>query len=96
MHRIPCPFCGTRDEVEFTYRGDASVARPAPEAGAEAFFDFVYTRDNPLGWHVEWWHHTAGCRQWLKIVRHTLTHEVRSAVTATENVTLPRDEGGAR
>ena len=25
MLRISCPWCGVRDEVEFRYRGDASV-----------------------------------------------------------------------
>ena len=25
MHRIDCPWCGTRDEAEFQYQGDATV-----------------------------------------------------------------------
>lgn len=86
MHQIKCPWCGIRDEAEFRYRGDASPARPAPEAGAEAFYDFVYTRDNAKGWQVEWWHHAGGCRQWIKVVRHTVTHEIRRTATAVENV----------
>ena len=36
MHRIDCPWCGVRDEAEFKYRGDATVKRPEPDAGAEA------------------------------------------------------------
>ena len=89
MHRIDCPWCGIRDEAEFSYRGDATVQRPAPEAGIDAFVDFIYTRDNPLGWHVEWWHHVAGCRQLIKIVRHTMTHEIHAAVKATDRVEPP-------
>ena len=54
MIRIDCPFCGMRDEAEFSYRGDATVSRPAPDASAEAFFDYVYRRANPRGWHIEW------------------------------------------
>ena len=54
MLRIACPFCGSRDEVEFRYRGDAGRGRPAPEAGEEAFAAYVYERDNPAGWHQEW------------------------------------------
>jgi sarcosine oxidase subunit delta len=89
MHRIDCPWCGVRDEAEFHYRGDATAKRPDPEAGAEPFFDFVYTRANPKGWHVEWWHHVGGCRQWVKVVRHTVTHEIRQTAKATEAVDVP-------
>lgn len=76
MLRIPCPWCGTRDELEFRYRGDAGSSRPAaPDAAA--FAAYVYTRDNPLGWHLEWWLHVGGCRRLLKVERHTLSHEIR-------------------
>jgi heterotetrameric sarcosine oxidase delta subunit len=75
--RIPCPWCGVRDEVEFRYRGDATRSRPGAEAGIAAFTAYVYARDNPLGWHLEWWLHVAGCRRLLRIERHTLTHEIR-------------------
>jgi sarcosine oxidase subunit delta len=76
MLRIPCPFCGPRDEAEFRYRGDASLARPAADAPIEAFAAYVFDRDNPRGWHLEWWQHTGGCRRALKVRRHTLTHEI--------------------
>ena len=88
MLRIPCPFCGPRDETEFAYRGDATVARPSAEGDMEAFLHYVYARGNPKGWHVEWWQH-AGCRQWLKVLRHTVTHEIRAAVPATMPLTVP-------
>ena len=89
MIRIDCPWCGRRDEVEFAYRGDATVQRPAAGASAEAFFDYVHLRRNPRGWHVEWWHHSAGCRQFLKVLRHTMTHEVRAVAAATGRVDIP-------
>ena len=82
MLRIPCPWCGERDETEFRYRGDASRTRPAPDADLAAFTAYVYERDNPLGWHSEWWLHVAGCRQLLKVERHTLTHQIRSVTPA--------------
>jgi sarcosine oxidase subunit delta len=91
MIRIDCPWCGRRDEAEFTYRGDATVVRPAADAPVEAFHDFVYSRANPRGWHVEWWYHSAGCRQYLKVVRHTMTHEVRAVVRATDSVEVPAE-----
>jgi len=42
----------------------------------------VYERVNPRDWHTEWWLHVAGCRRLLKVVRHTLTHEIRSVEAA--------------
>jgi heterotetrameric sarcosine oxidase delta subunit len=77
MLRIACPFCGVRDEVEFRYRGDATRRRPDAGAGEGAFHAYVYERDNHLGWHEEWWLHVHGCRRLLRVVRHTLTHEIR-------------------
>jgi sarcosine oxidase subunit delta len=76
MLRIPCPFCGVRDEVEFRYRGDASVTRPGGEADMVAFAAYVYERDNVRGWTLEWWQHVGGCRRTLKVRRHTMTHTI--------------------
>ena len=84
MLRIHCPWCGSRDEAEFRYRGDATRARPAADAGPEVFAAYLYERDNPCGWHVEWWLHVFGCRRLLQVVRHTLTHEIRSVRDAAE------------
>ena len=86
MLRIRCPWCGLRDEIEFRYRGDASTARPASDAGLEVFSAYVYERDNPCAWHLEWWLHTGGCRRLLKVERHTLTHEIRSVSGSAERV----------
>jgi heterotetrameric sarcosine oxidase delta subunit len=74
--RIDCPWCGVRDESEFRYRGDATEARPAAEAGTAAFAAYVYARSNPRGWHLEWWLHVGGCRGLVKVLRHTLSHEI--------------------
>ncbi|NBB70277.1 MAG: sarcosine oxidase subunit delta, partial [Alphaproteobacteria bacterium] len=54
MHRLRCPWCGVRDEAEFAYQGDATKVRPTDDADVDAFFDYVYGRANPKGWHVEW------------------------------------------
>ncbi len=85
--RIPCPFCGERELGEFTYLGDASLERPRliaddgteGPAARDAFYDYVYLRDNPAGDHQEYWYHGTGCRSWLVLVRSTLTHEIKSA-----------------
>ena len=78
MFLIECPHCGPRAQIEFTYGGDASVVRPKDPQGAgdKAWLDYVYLRDNPRGRHSEWWHHTAGCRAWIKVRRDTFTHEI--------------------
>ena len=89
MHLIACPWCGPRDEAEYVYRGDATVQRPAPDAGIDAFYDWAYTRTNPRGWHVEWWHHAAGCRQHVKVVRHTMTHAIAATGRATDILEVP-------
>jgi heterotetrameric sarcosine oxidase delta subunit len=92
MLRIPCPWCGERDETEFRYRGDATRVRPDERAALHEFVMYVYERDNPLGWHLEWWLHSGGCRQLLKVVRHTLTHEIRAVTGAQEHPRLPPPE----
>ena len=77
MLLLTCPWCGPRAQSEFSYGGDATLERPDPEtASDQEWLDFVYLRENPRGPHLEWWHHTGGCRHWLKVVRNTLTHEV--------------------
>ena len=82
MLQLCCPWCGVRDETEFRYRGDATVARPPADAPIAAFSDYVYERANPCGWHREWWLHTGGCRMLFQVERHTLTHELRNVPAA--------------
>ena len=91
MLRIPCPHCGVRDETEFRYRGDASALRPAAESGEAAFVRYVYERTNPKGWHAEWWMHAAGCRTVLRVIRHTVTHEIHSVTLPQETAEMPAD-----
>ena len=51
MLRIECPWCGVRNEDEFSYGGDATVQRPADDASQDDWYDYVYTRSNPAGRH---------------------------------------------
>lgn len=83
---IPCPWCGHREESEFSYGGDASLKRPAvPSVAPDEVWDhYVYLRDNIKGRHIEFWYHTAGCRRWFTATRNTLTHEIdRTASVVT-------------
>ncbi len=83
MFLIDCPHCGPRAQIEFSYGGDATVSRPSdPDVvKIEEWLDYVYLRDNPRGFHIEWWHHSAGCRRWIKVRRDTLTHEISASAT---------------
>lgn len=84
MLRIPCPYCGERDQTEFTYGGDARVRRPADtyQAGAREWNDYLYFRDNPAGEHWEYWQHSLGCRQWFTLARDTVSHKVLAGPAA--------------
>lgn len=86
MFIIDCPWCGSRAQTEFTYEGDANVERP-DDGDEKAFFEYVYIRDNPSGWHDEMWQHTSGCRRFLKVRRNVTTHEI--AGSAKPSDTLP-------
>ncbi|MCB1375220.1 MAG: sarcosine oxidase subunit delta [Rhodobacteraceae bacterium] len=81
--RLICPLCGERDLREFVYRGAAVLLqRPAPDAGAAAFLDYLVTRDNPAGPNAELWQHEGGCRAWLRVVRDTRDHDVLEVALA--------------
>lgn len=78
MLNIPCPYCGDREEVEFTCAGEAHIARPLIEnsiTDAE-FADYLFLRDNAKGVFLERWRHAAGCRRWFNIARDTVSHEI--------------------
>jgi heterotetrameric sarcosine oxidase delta subunit len=85
---LTCPWCGRRDEVEFTWSGEAHGARPESpqQLSDEAWTDYLHVRANPKGVIHERWCHTYGCRQWFNLVRHTVTHEVYVAYRLDEAV----------
>jgi heterotetrameric sarcosine oxidase delta subunit len=93
--RIDCPHCGERDLREFTYLGDATLARPDPQAAdaLERFTSYVYLRDNPAGPHRELWYHGA-CQAWLVVTRDTRNHQV-SGVQSLKLRTLGDGLGSA-
>ena len=78
MMLIDCPFCGPRDETEFSCGGEAHIARPLAEnkiSDAE-FADYLFMRDNPKGLFLERWRHSAGCRRWFNMARDTVSHDI--------------------
>ena len=65
MLLIACPWCGKREELEFSYGGQAHIAYPKdPQAVSDAeWAEFLFMRDNPKGVLLERWVHTHGCRR---------------------------------
>ena len=78
MLRIACPWCGPRDESEFTCGGEAHIVTPADPAALDdaQWADYLFMRKNPKGLHFERWVHTHGCRRWFNAARHTATEEI--------------------
>ena len=81
MLLIHCPWCGPRDESEFSYGGEAHIDRPKdPYAlSDEAWADYIFMRKNPSGYHLEQWAHSSGCRRWFNVERDTVTYKITSA-----------------
>ena len=87
MYQITCPHCGPRAQLEFTYeRTVDSVVDPAADTATA--MQALYTRANSMGLDDEIWRHTYGCRGWMVLTRHRVTHVIE-AVRALGPETLP-------
>ena len=88
MLQIKCPWCGYRDETEFTYGGEAHIKRPEKpsELDDAAWNDFLFMRTNPKGNHHELWYHLYGCRQWFHAKRDTVSYRI----TETTKLNTPK------
>jgi heterotetrameric sarcosine oxidase delta subunit len=87
MFLIPCPHCGKRAQAEFVYER-ALESTIVPGTDDAAAMDKLFTRTNPRGPDEELWRHTYGCRAWLVLTRHRVTHEI-TAVRAVGPEALP-------
>jgi heterotetrameric sarcosine oxidase delta subunit len=77
MMKIPCPFCGPRNEAEFAFGGPVKSRRPDPNAvDDKEWADYLTQVPNPLGPVEERWWHVKGCGTWLTIWRDTRTHDI--------------------
>ena len=78
MLLIECPWCGPRDQSEFSYGGEAHIVRPRDpdRLSDEEWADYLFMRENPEGAHHEQWCHSHGCRRWFNAVRDTLSYEI--------------------
>jgi heterotetrameric sarcosine oxidase delta subunit len=76
MLRINCPWCGTRDEPEFSFGHETHVTRPGPDSDDDTWSDYLFNTDNPKGVHYELWLHKFGCGRWFNVARDTVSHEI--------------------
>ena len=97
MLRIPCPYCGTRDQDEFKFGGESHITRPEhPEQASDAeWAEYLFYRKNPKGVHFERWLHSFGCRQWFNLARDTVTHEIIEVYMMGEKPSQNRTTSGA-
>lgn len=81
MLLINCPWCGPREEAEFSCGGEAHIVRPLnPDALTdEEWADYVFMRQNIRGDQHEQWFHSAGCRRWFNAQRNTVTYKFSSS-----------------
>ena len=78
MLLIACPVCGPRPELEFSYGGEAHIARPPDPAALsdDSWAAFLYLRSNPKGVHAERWRHTHGCGRFFNALRDTTSDRI--------------------
>ena len=78
MFVIKCPYCGERDQTEFSCHGESHIARPENpnEVSDNEWGEYLFFRSNPKGMHYERWTHDHGCRQWFNVQRHTVTDKI--------------------
>ncbi len=94
---IRCPYCNEdRPEVEFSYAGEAHIARP-PDPSAlsdEEWAKYLFIRSNNRGVHYERWVHTHGCQRYFNAVRDTVTDKFIQTYKAGEPkpILTPNDQ----
>ena len=91
---IDCCYCGKRNASEFKYLGEDRARPSGGDVGPAEWRRYLYQRNNAAGWTTEHWLHSAGCRRFLTVERHTVTNEIR-AVRPTSPTAQQASESGA-
>lgn len=83
---IDCPWCGPREESEFSYGGEAHLVRPTDqdELSDSEWSEYLFFRENPRGRHLEQWSHISGCRRWFNAERDTVTYRITTVYKVGE------------
>jgi sarcosine oxidase subunit delta len=87
MLMIDCPWCGPREQTEFSCGGEAHIVRPAaPDSLTdEQWADYLFMRKNTRGPHLEQWVHTYGCRRWFNEERAPVTYRLTAVYKPGES-----------
>ncbi|NQY82886.1 MAG: sarcosine oxidase subunit delta [Alphaproteobacteria bacterium] len=94
MFIIDCPWCGARDQSEFSTHGEAHIVRPEdPETVDDTEWgQYVFYRNNVKGWYRERWMHAFGCRRWFNVLRNTASDAIATTyVPGAPRPSLPED-----
>jgi sarcosine oxidase subunit delta len=86
MLLICCPHCGPRAEIEFSYGGEAHIARPVDPMSLddETWTKFLYVRSNRKGMHYERWRHIHGCGRFFNAQRDTMSDMIAATYSTGE------------
>ena len=84
---VPCPWCGERDESEFSFGGEAHLERPNESCSDKNWTEYIFMRKNIKGENKERWNHSSGCRQWFNAIRDTTTNTFLQISKPGENYT---------
>jgi heterotetrameric sarcosine oxidase delta subunit len=97
MLLIECPWCGPRDEQDFSYGGEAHITRPKnPEKLTdEQWGDYLFMRKNPRGTHLERWV-CGGCRRWFNARRDTVSDEITAVYKIGEKAPPVKNRAGRK
>ena len=83
MLLIDCPYCGERDESEFSYGGRCIVYPPLDSSTTRGdWHRAIHLHDGSQNVINEYWYHEFGCEQWIGIKRDIESHEITSTSTA--------------
>ena len=94
MLLIKCPWCGYRDQSEFSAQGEAHIERPKNphDLDEEQWGDYLFFRKNPKGVHYERWVHGHGCRRWFNVIRNTATDHIHATYRPGDPIPALSDE----
>jgi len=92
MLLINCPYCGERDQSEFSYGGrSANYPTLDSAASVEKWHRAIHLHDSSQKLIREYWYHEYGCEQWIEILRDVDSHEMTPISGADKQI--PRDQG---
>ena len=90
MFIITCPYCGERDQTEFSCGGEAHIQRPKQptELSDDQWAEYLFMRKNIKGIQFERWNHAHGCRKWFNMVRDTSMIKSKRFIRWEKNLQL--------